>query len=295
MATVLTKNKNKILGKRDQRNSPMFIVFGSIIWIWALSLCFVFIWGILVSFSDGIYYSSDPSRILPYKWRFQNYIDAFSALKIGRLGFWDMTLNSIWVSFGFMFMRTSVTAISAYTIARYKFLGKKALYTFLILQMMVPLYGQTTGNYQLLSRIGIIDSPLIVLAWGAGHGMYFLIMHSFFTGLSSTYEEAGRLDGASEFTICFKLMMPMAKPMIVAIVISTFTGQWNDYGTVLVYLPSWSTLSAGVFRYRMISTFTLDLPTYFAGALIAVVPPTVLFLIFSDTIMKNMTIGGLKG
>jgi len=203
--------------------------------------------------------------------------------------------NSLWVSFGFMFMRTSVTAISAYTIARYKFFGKKFLYGFLILQLMVPLYGQQTANYQLLFNLGIVDTPWMVLAWGAGHGMYFLIMHSYFVGLSSTYEEAGRLDGASEFTICFKLLMPMAKPMLIAMIISTFTGQWNDYGTVLLYLPSYSTLSAGIFRYRMVSTFTLDWPTYFAGALIAVIPPTILFLMFSETVMENMTIGGIKG
>ena len=147
----------------------------------------------------------------------------------------------------------------------------------------------------MLFDLGIVDTPWMILAWGAGHGMYFLIMHSYFVGLSATYEEAGRLDGASEFTICFKLLMPMAKPMLVAMIISTFTGQWNDYGTVLLYLPSYSTLAAGVFRYRMISTFTLDWPTYFAGALIAVIPPTIIFLIFSDTVMENMTIGGIKG
>ena len=294
MATAIKIRKTRLRG-RDQRFSPGFLFFSIIVWIWALSVVGVFAWGVIVSFSDGIYYSADPARIIPKVWRFRNYIDAFSALKIGNTGFFGMFFNSVWISFAFMFMRTSVTAIGSYVVARYKFRGKKLLYAFLILQMMVPLYGQTTANYKLLANLGIIDSPLMFLAWGAGHGFYFLVMHSFFVGLSASYEEAGRLDGANEFTICFRLMMPMSKPILVAMIISTFTGQWNDYGTILIYLPSFSTLAAGVFRYRMISTFTLDIPTYFAGAIMAIIPPAILFLLFSETIMQNMTIGGLKG
>lgn len=293
--TLFKRKKNFHTQKELQRRQPVFQVITAIIWLWALTIVFVMAWGLIVSVSDGIYYSADPTRFIPRKWRFQNYIDAFAMLEIADTNFWGMVFNSIWFSFGITSCRIGVTIISAYTVARYKFFGKKALYGFLILQMMVPLYGQTTANYELLAGLQLIDSPLIWISWGAGHGMYFLILHSFFVGLDSGYEEAGRLDGASEFTICFKLMLPLSTPVIVAMFITFWTGAWSDYMTPLLYLPSYPTLSAGLFRYRLVASYTLDIPIYFAGIFIGSVPPAVIFTIFSDTIMTNMTIGGLKG
>jgi ABC-type glycerol-3-phosphate transport system permease component len=134
-----------------------------------------------------------------------------------------------------------------------------------------------------------------MVSWAAGHGMYFLILYSFFVNLHNGFEDAGRIDGASEFRIAFQLMLPMAVPMLVAIFISFWTGVWNDHYTVLLYLPSYPTVAAGLFRYKEVAAFTLDIPTYFAGIIIGAIPTTIIFIIFSDTIMKNLTIGGLKG
>ena len=80
-----------------------------------------------------------------------------------------------------------------------------------------------------------------------------------------------------------------------AIFISFWTSAWNDHYTVLLYLPSYPTVAAGLFRYKEVAAFTLDIPTYFAGIIIGAIPTTIIFIIFSDTIMKNLTIGGLKG
>ena len=62
--------------------------------------------------------------------------------------------------------------------------SEKALYSFLIVQIMLPLYGQTTANYIFLDRLHLLNTPWFLLALGAGHGMYFLIMHSYFSNLS---------------------------------------------------------------------------------------------------------------
>jgi ABC-type glycerol-3-phosphate transport system permease component len=84
-----------------------------------------------------------------------------------------MIWNTVWFAFGSTFMKLAVTTLAAYTIARYNFFGKKALYGFLILQLMLPIYGQTVANYKLLLSMNLIDTPLFLLALGAGHGMYF--------------------------------------------------------------------------------------------------------------------------
>ena len=283
--------------KRRKRISHglAFNLISIFLWIWALSLIFVFCWGFIVSLSDGIYYSIDMSRLIPRKMRLKNYVDAITSLQIGDTGFIKMTWNSIWFSFSFTIIRIGSTVLASYAVARYKFRLRSVIYGFIIIQMMLPTYGQEVANYQFLATLRLVDTPLIMVSWAAGHGMYFLILYSFFVNLHNGFEDAGRIDGASEFRIAFQLMLPMAIPMIVAIFISFWTSAWNDHYTVLLYLPSYPTVAAGLFRYKEVAAFTLDIPTYFAGIIIGAIPTTIIFIIFSDTIMKNLTIGGLKG
>lgn len=292
---VLENGQVVRVGDRKPKRSIVFKLISAFMWVWALSLVIVFSWGVLVSFADGIYYAADMSKIFPKIWKFNNYLDAFSALEIEGTNFWGMTWNSIWFSTSFSLIKVAVTAMGAYVTARYKFKARKFLYAFIVVQMMLPQYGTTVANYKLLDNLGLIDTPLQIIAFGAGHGMMFLMIYSFFLNLPSDYEDAGRIDGASEYVICFKLMMPMATPMIIALMVSIWTGMWNNAEHPLLYLPSYPTLSSGIFRYRYVAAYTLDIPIYFSGIIMSAIPPTVIFMIFSDTIMKNMTVGGLKG
>ena len=296
MKRVVLSNGQTVIARETRiKRSVPFIVVSVFMWLWALSLVFVLGWGMLVSFADGTYYSADMTAIFPKIWRLRNYIDAFVALKIGVTDFFGMTINSIWVASSFSVIRVFVTICASYVVARYKFVGRRLVYVFILVQMMIPTYGSSLANYKLLSDLYLVDSPLIIISMGAGHGMYFLILHSFFVNLPSDYEAAGRIDGASELTICFKLMVPMSKPIIVAMVIALWTGMWNDGAYALLYLPSYPTLASGLFRYRTVAAYTLDIPIYFAGILLSALPPTLIFIIFSDTVMSNLTIGGLKG
>lgn len=293
MENIITKIKSR--QKNKISHGLAFNIMTILMWVWALSLIFVFVWGIFVSLSDGVYYSVDMSKFLPKKWRFKNYVDAITSLKVGDTKFLGMTFNSIWFSFSFTVIKLGSTVFASYATARYKFKLRRFIYAFIVIQMMIPVYGTTIANYKFLFKFHLIDTPLIMISWAAGHGMNFLILYSFFVNLHSGYEDAGRIDGASEWVICFKLMLPMSVPILVAMGIAMWTGLWNDAQTPLLYLPSYPTLASGMFRYKEVAAFTLDIPTYFAGVLLSAIPPSVIFLIFSDTIMQNLTFGGLKG
>ena len=175
-------------------------------------------------------------------------------------------------------------------------LAGKLLYGFVILQMMLPVYGQTASNYSLLSKLGLVDTPLFLLAQGAGHGMYFLITYSFFRTLPTGYEEAAKMDGAGAFVIFWKVMLPLAKPIISALSIMTAIATWNNYATVLVYLPNYPNLATGLYTIRE-NAFAAGLttPSYFAAIMLSVLPVIIVFLIFNKQIMQNVSIGGLKG
>ena len=272
-----------------------FHIFTAFFWLWALALCFICFWGICVSLNDTISYSLNPSKIFPKTINFSNYINAFRAIEYNNTNFYGMIFNTLWYAVGSALIRTFVTVVSAYTISRYDFPGKKFLYAFVVLQMMIPTYGNQIASYQLLMDFKLLDSPMFLITQAAGHGMYFLIIYSFFTGTPKDYAESAKIDGANDWVICFKISLPMAINIVLALFITQLMTLWNDYSSVMIYLPSYPTIASGLFRYREIATFSLNMPTYFAGMIISALPILVLWIVFNETLMTSMTIGGLKG
>ena len=90
-------------------------------------------------------------------------------------------------------------------------------------------------------------------------------------------------------------MLPMAIPSIMAIVVTSFIGNWNDYMTPLLYFKSMPTLSSGLWRYEQESRYNANEPVFLAGVVISLIPVVTLFIAFQNTIMQKVYAGGLKG
>ncbi|MBQ7948831.1 MAG: carbohydrate ABC transporter permease [Clostridia bacterium] len=293
MLHAVKHQKNKL----NKKHGILFNVFVAFMWIWAISLFAVIIWGFLISLRDGYDYALDPLRVIPenFDFKWENYWTAIQTMEYNDTNYVMMIFNSLWFSFGATFMKLWATTMLAYVMAQYEFRGKKALYAFLIIQIMLPVYGQTTANFIFLNNLGLVNTPLFLLALGAGHGMHFLIMHSYFSNLSKTYREAAEIDGANDFTTCFRIMLPLGMSSILAIGLLSFIGTWNDYSTVILYLENFPTLAAGLYKYQVEAIYSLDPTIYFAGIFMAALPTAILFIVFNKTLMENITIGGIKG
>lgn len=289
-----------------KKNGLFFNLLGLIPLLWGIALTFLIVWGINVSLANEDWYLRHMNSFFT-DWKFldfSNYVKAmeqftFESYQNGvymETNYFQLIFNSIWFSVGTTVMKMLSTIFFAYAVARFEFPGRRLLYGFVVLQMMIPIYGQTAANYELLYNLGLVDTPGFLLAQGAGHGMYFLITYSFFRNLPSGYEEAARIDGAGPFRIFWQVMLPQAKPITLSLGIMQFISAWNSYDVPLLYLPSFPTLSSALYMYKD-NMFQLGLttPTYFAGMFISVLPVAVLFIIFNKQIMENVSIGGLKG
>ena len=120
-------------------------------------------------------------------------------------------------------------------------------------------------------------------------------MYGFFSNISWSYAEAVFLDGGGHFTAFFKIMLPQAKACILTLCIVAFIGNWNDYMTSLLFLPSYPTVASGLYLITRDAARDNQVPLSFAALVVSVVPVVVVFACFSDTIMKNFSVGGLKG
>ena len=288
-----------------RKNGLAFNLLGMIPFIWGILTVLLFGWGLLVCFAEPNWYLENSNTFFIKEFTLDNFRTAVTNFKLTladarghmrEVGFWDMTFNSFWFAAGTTIVRMIATTCFAYAVARFDFKGKKLLYGFVILQMMLPVYGSGAANYNLLYKFGMVNTPFFLLAMGSGHGMYFLLMHSFFTSLPVGYEEAAKIDGANAFQIFAKVMIPLARPIIGALTIMTMIGCWSDYSTVLIYLPGYPNLSTGLFMIKERAfAIGLQTPSYFAAIFLSILPVVIVYILFNKTIMENVSFGGLKG
>ncbi len=285
------KRFTKLLKRTSVARIIAFLFFS----FYAFTMIYALAWAFGASLKDPVEYFLSKRKILPQKWLFENYKEAFSLLRVGDSNIFSMIFNSLWLTFGQATISMITCSTTAFIIAKYEFKGRKLLYVISITSMMIPLYGSFASGFRLYMNIGFYDSPLILLASASGVGSMFLIMHSFYKGVSWEYAEAAKIDGANEFYIYVKIMLPIAFPAISAIYMVMLIGGWNDYTTSIYYLPSYPTLASGLHTYKTISSFNMNFPVYFAGIIMSCIPTFILFISFQEKIMNSITIGGLKG
>ncbi|MCQ2589556.1 MAG: carbohydrate ABC transporter permease [Treponema sp.] len=285
----------KILQKRTKFDRIAFVIVFILFLIYALSLLYPFFWTIITSFKDESDYLGNRLSF-PTKWIFTNYSDAFVALSAKNTGLGKMIWNSVWYAFGGTAITVLVSAMSAYVVAKYKFIGRKTFYVISLITMMLPIVGAIPSQYQVYENLNILNNPLFLITFANGMGFNFLILFGYFSSLPWDYVESASIDGAGHFRIFFRIMLPQAASVILSLFIVAFIGTWNDYMNPILFLEDYPTLSSGIYMYQCdILQKNVDIPMLFSGIIMSVIPVLTLFIIFQDKIMNVSLGGGLKG
>lgn len=189
-----------------------------------------------------------------------------------------------------------VPCIVAYICAKYKFKFSGVIYGVVVFTMVMPLFGQAPSMITLLRKLNLYDEFLGQWLLSASFpNMYFLVFYAFYEGLSDAYMEAAEIDGASQFRVMTTICIPLAKNTIMTIILIIFVGLWNDYNSPILYLPTKPTLAFGVFWLQQHNGFIKSQVTLQVSALMMLVAPIlILFIIFKDRFMGNLSLGGVK-
>ena len=136
-----------------------------------------------------------------------------------------------------------------------------------------------------------------MLLYSGGFGFNFILLYGFFKSVSWSYAEAGFVDGASDAQVFLRIMLPQARPGIIAVAIIQGINVWNDYFNPYMFLQDKSkmTLAVGIYNLVQEQSYAADWPKLFAAMIIATVPVLIVYAIFSNTIIENTVAGGLKG
>lgn len=267
-----------------------FVIFA----LYAISLVYPVFWLIMNSLKDTQEFAANPFGF-PQAFYLKNYADAFS-LTVGRTKILGMFVNSIILVGGCTLVSVFIPTITGYVVSKFEFPGRKLLYGIAISSMLIPAVGTLTATYQLMVDLHLYNTyiGIIVMASG-GFGFNFVMVYGFFKSISKTYAEAAMLDGAGEYTIFFRVMLPQVKPSLIAIGIIAAINYWNDYFTPYMYLRQHPTIAVGLQKIVDKVESNNTWPQLFAIMLISIIPPVGVFIAFQKTIMENTVAGGLKG
>lgn len=268
----------------------MFIIFA----LYTLSILYSLTWAFFSSLKDPLSFW-DFNKLLPEEWLFSNYSDVLHILKYNRINYMGMFINSIWYAAGFALINTFMHSVTGYIFAKYKFKGRDIGFTIILFTLTIPIVGSLPSLYKLVFDININDSPLFLITAMGGFSGNFLIMYAFYKNIDKTFSEAAEIDGAGHYCIFFKIMLPFAAGPILALSLLMFIAQWNNYESPILFLDMMPTLSVGLYRTGEQARHQSLEPIYMAGVLLSIIPVILAVIFFGDTIMRNVTMGGIKG
>ena len=224
-------NRNYLMTTKEK---VIFSIVFVLLLIYALTLIYPFLYLILNSFKTEEDFTRNPLWFSPH-FTFQNYINVFTNFTVTTMEGDELNvLGMFWNSLSLSVVETIVsmffTCCAAYVLAKYEFVGNKFIYSFVIICSVVPTIAAIAATYKLMVDINLIGTfiGMIIMECGA-FGGGFLYIHSYFKSIPWSFAESAMIDGASDFRIFFRIMMPMAKNGILTFTILRFLGFWNSY------------------------------------------------------------------
>lgn len=223
---------------------------------------------------------------------FENFVTAWT---VGR--FSEYLVNSILLSVPSTVLVVVLSTMAGYTFARLPFPGRTVAFYLVVLGLLVPFFTFMIPLYFQLRDYGLLDSllgvNLVLASTGLAFGTFF--MRAFFTDLPTELDEAARIDGASEWQIFIRVMVPLVSSGAGALAVFTFLQNWNNFLVPLLYLPNGAFRPLTTGLYLFVGGRSVDIGPLAAGALITIVPVIALFVLLQKQVTQGFLSGAIKG
>lgn len=215
----------------------------------------------------------------------------------------DAIVNTIVLSIGNLIVRIVVCGFGGYVLSKLKPWGTKFIFTLVVWTMMMPSQIRMVPNYiswlhfPFAFDIGI-GVNLLDTYWpmwlGAGADTFaVLLFKNAFDALSNSYVEAAKIDGCSNYDVFFRIMLPLAMPVVIYESIGVLSAAWSDFFTPLLVLDRNVVVPLKI--YRLQTDTQVQMNTYFMALVFASIPPFIIFAIFQKRILGGINVGGVKG
>jgi len=257
----------------------------------ALPFIIPFYWLLISSFKTNAELLNLPPTFWPHPWTLQDVRSA-----VGVSGFWDYVRNTAYITLFNVIATVVSSAIIAYPFARIRFPGRDAMFVLVLITLILPPWTTLIPTYYLYKWIGWLGT-LRPVTWPAltGNSFFIFLLRQFMMTIPYDLSDAARMDGCSDYRIFYHVILPLIKPALATTALFTFLWTYNDFFNPLIFLndPSNYTLSLGVYQF-VVNHGIANTGAIMAYSLILTVPPIILFFFTQRTMIKGVTMSGLK-
>ena len=204
--------------------------------------------------------------------------------------------NSMVVTVASLFFVLLFGAMAAFALSEYRFRGNTMTGLYLALGIMIPIRLGTVAILQLMVASGLVNTlmALILVYTAQGLPLAVFILGEFMRQVSDDLKNAGRIDGLSEYTIFFRLVLPLIRPAMATVAVFTLIPIWNDLWFPLILAPAESTKTITLGSQVFIGQFVTNWNAVLAALSLAILPVLVMYLIFSRQLIRGITAGAVK-
>ena len=283
------------LRRSTLRRRVRTLVGHSIIYAFLIFLAIVFMLPIFWMASTSLKMPRElmawPPEWIPSNPQWGNYAEAFSKYPLARY-----MLNSAILVIANVIGEVISVPIIAYGFARFKFPFKNALFILMLSMMMVPGHIKLIPLYVLYLRLDLIDTywPLILPAF-VGSPFFIFLMTQFMRTIPSELDDAARIDGAGNWGILYRIIIPLCRPALAVVVVFTFLWTWNDFLRPIIYLRDYESLPISVGLAFFQGRFGVEWHLFMGATLVSILPILVVYFFAQRHLIGGLAAIGIKG
>ena len=257
----------------------------------AIISIFPFYWMLIASTRRSDTIATSPPPLTPGTALTQNYNELMA-----QIPYWRSTFNSFFIAFTHTVMVLFFCSLAGYAFAKFRFPGRNKLFGLMLATMMIPNILGIVPSFMVMKWLGWLDTwlPLIIPGIANAFGIFWMRQY-IQSAIPDDLMDAGRIDGANEFGIYWRIVLPVITPALAALAIFTFLGKWNDFFWPLVILKDENGYTLPVSLASLQNLYGNEQGVQMLGATVAILPIMIVFLLSARRFMAGLTAGAIKG
>ena len=279
----VTEHQGPIESGKPQRRGlawyhTMMIIM---VFVWLIPM----IWTFSLSLTPNSILKTNSQSLFPQGFTLSNFLDVF---RTGLTGQWF--LNSAIVSVVATILTLFVCATAGYAFAKLPFAGRMAIYALTLAGMMVPKEAMFVPLFMMFGDMGLHNTYIALILPRVAFPLGVFMMTQFFSQVPDEIQEAARMDGASSWSIFIRIMLPLARPSLIALATFSFVQTWNDYLWPLVSStkPQMFTITTGLASLQGTFAQSTELGSLMARGIVGALPLLILFLVFQRYLIRGI-------
>ena len=278
----------------DNKNSAVSAVKTAFMYaaliIMAVIMLIPFAWMLSASLKFEKDVFSFPIVWIPPVPQWSNYAEIWKKVPL-LTGFFNTTKLTVCTTI----LQLVTSSFAAYAFAKLSFKGRDTIFMMYVMTISIPWQVYMVPQYKMMTLFGLTDSHLGIILMHAFTAMGVFLMRQFFIGIPNELLEAARIDGLSEYGIWARLMLPLSKPAIATLCITSFTFEWNDFMGPLIYLSSQKKKTIQLMLRMFNSQYFSNYAQIMAAATVALIPVLILFICLQRYFVEGVASSGIKG